>query len=230
VDDLRTLKTDLFPLDDSVTAKKLDGWLTQMTQRTRWTQPTRDPLLCRYEVGGIPYLHSVYWSSDQKVAHPTRSSVPGCPIHDWDGGRRDVGPSDSRAARESEHEESRSGAEPEPSRNGSSPDALMPSRTPAELGSKGAREQGRGNARTARQTKIPEDFALADCRAQYAANHGMTRDVAHREFSRFVAWHTSKGSKHVDWDQAWLTWVLRWKDNTPKPQVEAHPDLPEGWA
>jgi hypothetical protein len=85
-------------------------------------------------------------------------------------------------------------------------------------------------ARGARQTRLPEGFTLADARARYAHDHGMSREIAHREFAKFVAWHSGKGSKHVDWDKAWLTWVLRWAENTPKPQVEAHPDLPEGWA
>lgn len=92
--------------------------------------------------------------------------------------------------------------------------------------------RSRASARTkSRGTKIPDDLDLSGPRARYAHDHGMTRDVAHREFATFRAWHTAKGTNDVhNWDQAWLTWVLRWEKNTPKPQVEAHPDLPEGWA
>jgi hypothetical protein len=140
-----------------------------------------------------------------------------------------------------------SGSTPEPfveaSTNGSSSHSSKDRRATVEPGAeqpasgstedrKGVDKEGNGsgNARAARQTRIPDGLTLADRRAKHAADHGMTRDVAHREFAKFRTWHTSKGSKHVDWDQAWLTWVLRWQENTPKPQVEAHPDLPEGWA
>lgn len=230
VDDLRTLKADLFPLDEQVTSKKLDSWLALMTQRTRWTQPERDAPLCRYEVGGITYLHAVYWRDHQRVSHPTRSSVPPCPIHDDDGSRREPVRGDSGAIPEPSQNGSRSGTEPEPNDAGVPPELFATSRTPAEQGSKGAREQGRGNARTARSTRIPEDLDLSGARARYAHDHGMSREIADREFAKFRAWHTSKGSKHENWDQTWLTWVLRWQDNTPKPQVVPHPDLPEGWA
>lgn len=228
VDDLRTLKADLFPLDEDVTSKKLDGWLGLMTQRTKWTPPDHDPPLCRYEVGGITYLHAVYWTAHQKVAHPTRSPIPPCPVHNDDGSRREPFASGSGIEPEADASDSGSGTDPVPSMNGTAHDSFPPSRTPADLGIKGSRDLG--NARAARQTRIPDGFALADRRAQHAADHGMTRDVAHREFAKFVAWHSSKGSKHVDWDRAWLTWVLRWAENTPKPLVEAHPDLPEGWS
>jgi hypothetical protein len=127
---------------------------------------------------------------------------------------------------------------PPPSQNGSHPDSDMrsggdPLRSPeteTETETENGDKLRSRAARAARQTQIPEGFALADRRARYAADHGMTREVANREFAKFATWHTSKGSKHADWDRAWLTWVLRWAENTPKPQVEAHPDLPEGWA
>jgi hypothetical protein len=132
---------------------------------------------------------------------------------------------------------------PPASQNGSHPDPLQesdgasdsdPNRSPeteteTENGDK-LRSKGRASTRGKRRTKLPDDLDLSGARARYAHDHGMSREVAHREFATFRAWHAAKGSDHYDWDQAWLTWVLRWEKNTPKPQVEAHPDLPEGWS
>lgn len=113
---------------------------------------------------------------------------------------------------------------------GRTPDRLQEVEVEVEVENGDKLRSKRASPRGKRRSKIPDDLDLSGPRARYAHDHGMTRDIAHREFSTFRAWHAAKGGLYEDWDQTWLTWVLRWAKNTPKPQVEAHPDLPEGWA
>lgn len=94
---------DCFPHDDEVTPKKMDAWLTKMTVGVNG----RGGPLCRYEVGGVRYLHCVNWSEHQRVQRPTPSKNPPCPLHESSG-------SDSRNG---------SGKSPEPDGNSHGPDA-----------------------------------------------------------------------------------------------------------
>lgn len=98
----------------------------------------------------------------------------------------------------------------------------------------GAVRAGEQTKRTHQETKrvartktpgsvIAEVFDLTAKRWEYAWKHGMPRPVAEQQIEMFAAWHGSHGSKHVDWDRAWLTWVLRWKDR----QQSQAPDEPE---
>lgn len=94
---------DLFPRDDDVTPKLMDRWLTVMAAASR----DKPGPLCRYEVGGIRYLHAVNWSEHQRVQRPTPSRLPPCPLHE-------LPPSDSR---------NDSTKAPEPLGNSHGPDA-----------------------------------------------------------------------------------------------------------
>jgi hypothetical protein len=145
VDNLRTLKADLFPLDDDVTTRKLNNWLTLMTKRTRWTRVEQDPPLCRYEVDGISYLHAVYWREHQRVSHPGKPAAPPCPFHDDAGARRERLANDSGSPPEEPPEAGRNGS-------GGVPESFRPSRTPAEQGA-GSREQG--SVASSRQQRAP---------------------------------------------------------------------------
>lgn len=120
LDDMRLIVADLFPLDRDVTEKKLDGWLNLMAARTIHG----DPPLCRYEVAGRSYIHAPKWVRSQRVSHPQDSKCPACPVHDG-GATRSVPEPDSFA-----------------NQSGTDPTDFATSRTPADLGSKGAREQG----------------------------------------------------------------------------------------
>jgi hypothetical protein len=125
LDDDRLLKADLFPLDDDVTAKKLNGWLDVMAGSGD------DAPLCRYEVAGQGYLHAPKWGKHQRISHPTDSLMPPCPFHDRSGDRATpcvIG----------------SGTSADRFRNdsGAAPERLRTSRAPAEQGT-GSREQGR---------------------------------------------------------------------------------------
>jgi hypothetical protein len=73
LDDVRLIKAELYPLDDDMTARKLEQHLL--------TIATNGPL-CRYEVDGHAYLHIVSWEEHQRVNRPTPSRIPPCPKHE----------------------------------------------------------------------------------------------------------------------------------------------------
>ncbi len=224
VDDLRLVVSDMFPLDRDVTEKKMDRWLDM------WV---KSGSLCRYEADGRHYMHALNWADHQKVYHPKPSRIPRCPAHELRATPPEPDPRDSGGPPELDPSPSGEPPEDHPSPSGDEPEDFPP-RVRADQGS-GIRDQGSGekNARaprTKRRSKIPDNLDLAGPRARYAHDHGMSRETAEREFATFRAWHSAKGGLYDDWDQTWLTWVLRWAKNTPKPPVQAHPDLPEGWA
>lgn len=78
IDDLRLLVADLFPFDRDVTEKKLNGWLNLMTKTSKYS-PTAP--LCRFQIDGASYLHSVKWERHQRVNRPAPSRLPQCPLH-----------------------------------------------------------------------------------------------------------------------------------------------------
>jgi hypothetical protein len=81
VDDPRLIVADVYPLDDAMTAKKIDQHLAMMAL-------TNGPV-CRYtdEDTGTKLLHIVEWNvkgSDfyQLVNRPTKSRLAPCPKHE----------------------------------------------------------------------------------------------------------------------------------------------------
>lgn len=80
LDIVKTIAGDCFPHDPSVTPGVINKWLTLMA--TTKVEPDRDPPLCRYEVAGTRYLHSVYWDEHQKPNRPSPSQHPPCPVHE----------------------------------------------------------------------------------------------------------------------------------------------------
>ena len=70
--DIRLIKAELYPIDDSMTTKRIEEHLAAIEE----SGP-----LCRYSVGGVDFLHLVSWSEHQKVSHPTPSRIPPCPKH-----------------------------------------------------------------------------------------------------------------------------------------------------
>ena len=134
IDDLRLLVADLFPLDRDITERKLDAWLDLMAASALHG----DPPLCRYEVDGRRFLHAPKWTRSQKVSHPLDSRCLPCPEHD--GFRND----------------SRTVPESLPNGSGTVPERFRSSHAPADLGSKGAREQGSKGGVTPRATLTTE--------------------------------------------------------------------------
>jgi hypothetical protein len=69
--------------------------------------------------------------------------------------------------------------------------------------SKGAR---RKRATASESTEFPEDLVLDDSMRNQALSRFPDCDVD-RAFEKFRARHKAKGSKFVDWRQAWITWI-----------------------
>ena len=78
-DDMRLIVAECFPLDRTVTERKMHGWLDLMATTT--SVDDDEPPLCRYEVDGRRYLHAVKWHQHQKINRPYPSRLPPCPIH-----------------------------------------------------------------------------------------------------------------------------------------------------
>jgi hypothetical protein len=73
LDDTRLIKSELYPLDDDMTAKKVDQHLDVIAGQGP---------LCRYEVDGGRYLHITSWREHQRINRPTPSRIPPCPLHE----------------------------------------------------------------------------------------------------------------------------------------------------
>lgn len=76
----KAIAGDCYPLDDNVTAATVNKWLDIMASTK--VDLVRDPPLCRYEVAGRRYIHSVYWSEHQRPNRPSPSMHPPCPTHE----------------------------------------------------------------------------------------------------------------------------------------------------
>lgn len=76
LDDTRLIKAELYPLDDDMTARKVDAHLGVIAGQGP---------LCRYEVDGRRYLHITSWAEHQRVNRPTPSRIPPCPVHETSG-------------------------------------------------------------------------------------------------------------------------------------------------
>ena len=72
LDEPRLIKAEVWPLDDKITAKKVDEHLKMLTD----SGP-----VCRYTEAGKPLLHIVSWREHQRVNRPTPSKFAQCPTH-----------------------------------------------------------------------------------------------------------------------------------------------------
>lgn len=67
VDDPRLVKAEVWPLDDDMTARKIDRDLARLAA---------DGLIIRYQVGGRRFLQITNWGEHQRVNRPTPSKHP----------------------------------------------------------------------------------------------------------------------------------------------------------
>jgi hypothetical protein len=66
-DNSRLIVADAFPLDDTITADDVDGWMDLL-----W----RDGVIERYMVGEAAYFRVVNWDEHQKISHPAKQVLP----------------------------------------------------------------------------------------------------------------------------------------------------------
>ena len=74
-DEPRLIKAELYPLDDAMTARKVEQHIDVIAK----TGP-----LCRYVIDGTAYLHVTSWAEHQRINRPTASRIPPCPWHEPD--------------------------------------------------------------------------------------------------------------------------------------------------
>jgi hypothetical protein len=67
--DPRLVKAAVWPIDDSVSPEEVAGHLDEMERRS---------MICRYESGGLAYLHVVEFGTHQRINRPTPSKLPDC--------------------------------------------------------------------------------------------------------------------------------------------------------
>lgn len=117
---------------------------------------------------------------NHKRWHTNGRKVAGCPY--CADTEREVG--DRYSDRSSDRSANRSGiAEPEPE-----PEPLV------------------RRARAPKRTRIASDAALTDALRDIAKPHRVDTD---REWAKFVAHHTSRGSQMADWTAAWRNWLIK---------------------
>lgn len=73
LDETRLIKSELYPLDDAMTPRKIEQHLCVISE----SGP-----LCRYEVDGLRLLHITSWGEHQRINRPTPSKIAPCPIHE----------------------------------------------------------------------------------------------------------------------------------------------------
>lgn len=78
LDVTKLIAGDCFPHDDDITSSKVDKWLDLMTKGRNG----RPGPVCRYEVDGRRYLHTVNSGEHQRPNRPTPSRLPPCPLHE----------------------------------------------------------------------------------------------------------------------------------------------------
>lgn len=66
-DNPRLIVADSFPLDDTITAKKVSGWMD-----TIWNSGVIE----RYTVDGNSYFQVTSWDEHQKISHPAKQFLP----------------------------------------------------------------------------------------------------------------------------------------------------------
>lgn len=105
--DARIVKGTVWPLDDDITTKKIDRWITLLAECGR---------IRLYVVEGVRYGVIVNWMRHQKISHPTPSKLPPPP-----DGPADVRRNKSREVPESlrpDEDRSRGGVEEEGIKSG----------------------------------------------------------------------------------------------------------------
>lgn len=69
---------------------------------------------------------------------------------------------------------------------------------------------------------IPDSFTLSSKHIEYAVSKGISEQDIQGIFDEFKNWHQAKGTKYVDWDAVWRTWVgkhLEYHPKKPSPYI-----------
>lgn len=80
--------------------------------------------------------------------------------------------------------------------------------------------------RRKKTSALPPDFEITDGMFKWAQKKGLSDPVIVREGEKFINHHRAKGSKMLDWNAAWRTWILRCLEYNPAPEAESEPPKP----
>lgn len=63
--------------------------------------------------------------------------------------------------------------------------------------------------RRAALSSCPDDFNVSESMAAWAVGKGLSEDRVMPESEKFLDHHRSKGSRFVDWPEAWRIWIVK---------------------
>lgn len=193
---------DCFPHDEKITASKVDKWLTHMTVGLNGGEGP----VCRYEVDGRRYLHTVNAAEHQRPNRPTPSRLPPCPLHE---GLTESLPDPDGEPPPEDHRESLNG-----SSTGPHCPELVDVDGAEELDNHPPSGGGaRASARRAhtRGTRIPDDFAVTPAMVTWAQAECPDVDGRRATASFVDYWHAKPGkdATKLDWVATWRNWLRK---------------------
>jgi DNA-binding Lrp family transcriptional regulator len=77
--------------------------------------------------------------------------------------------------------------------------------------------ESRRRKSTREQTGVPPDFGVSDPMRLWAAEH-VPHISVDAELPRFIDWHLSKGTRHVDWSAAFRNWLRKATQYIRRPE------------
>lgn len=73
--------------------------------------------------------------------------------------------------------------------------------------------------RAPRGSFAPDEFPLSDQHLQQAERYGVRPDRIEAETAKFLDHHRSRGTRFIDWQAAWRTWMQRVSDYRQPPRT-----------
>lgn len=195
-DDARLIKSDVWPLDDDMTAPAVSYLLDELAEKGR---------IVRYTVDGKGYIQIVGWKH-QRINKPTPSLIPPMP----DGPEMDAYgtvPLDITTLSELSPEDS----------------ATEDGMVTVGIGSGNGNGSGKGGGsgkpgRPARRpTTAPDRFPITEAMTEWHRENAPHLDLRH-ETDKFLSHHQAKGTTFKDWNAAWRNWMTRAVEYSPPPK------------
>lgn len=75
------------------------------------------------------------------------------------------------------------------------------------------------SGKTPRGSLAPDDFPLSEHHRQQAERYGVRTDRIEAETAKFLDHHRSRGTRFIDWQAAWRTWMQRVSDYRQPPRT-----------
>ena len=176
----KTLKAELFPMDD-ITAAAVGDWVSELV---------RAGLVAEFESEGERYWHVTGWTRHQKIDRPSFKH-PTPPAPNSSSPRRTLDESSASPRRAPPPGEDRSGVD----RSGEEKAASPKARPAAPVATRG--------------TRLPKDWVLTDDLRQYCVDTrpNLDPDEIAEGFRDYWISKAGKDALKVDWIATWRRWV-----------------------